>query len=73
MTQDSLEEDLTRAIGHKYLKSEDLQKILNGDMIAAAIQRSKKKIPTFEDRIEKCMKRYPSSTVYFVVQDIIDI
>lgn len=68
-TQEELEEDISHALRKKYKKSEGIDP--NDHLIDMAIKRSVSMIDDFEVRNEECLKKNSSSTLHFLVRDIL--
>jgi len=71
-TQDSLEDSLTVVLGCRYEKSNEINGKIDDTKIREAISRSSKRICIREKRNKDCLKTYPSSTLHFLVGDILD-
>ncbi|HKM13315.1 MAG TPA: RloB family protein [Candidatus Methanomethylophilaceae archaeon] len=70
-TQDVLLQSMTNELGQEYKKSKNINRLINDSMIKDAIERSSKRIPDFKNRNEECLKKYPNSTLHFLVQELL--
>lgn len=70
-TQDVLVDSMTRELGYKYNKSKNINGKISEDMIKDAISRSSNIIPDFKNRNSDCMIKGPSSTLHFLVQELL--
>ncbi len=71
MCQDELEELLTKIIGHRYSKGEDLSKKITIEMIRTAIRRSERLLPNPE--VDLCLSRCPSTMVHSLAKDLLSL
>ena len=69
-TQDELEEELSKHLGCKYIKSEGINNKIETSSIDSAIRYAEARISDQSKRNEICSGLDPSTTVHFLVKDI---
>ena len=69
-TQDELEQELSKHLGYRYIKSEGITGKVESSNIDLAIEFAEARISDQSKRNEICSRLDPSTTVHFLVKDI---
>lgn len=68
--QDDLENQMSKNLGRKYQKGEDLSRNITEDMITQAISRASSILKNERDHIHKCLEILPSTTLHILVKNL---
>lgn len=70
MSQNELEDALSKCIGVKYRKSEGIRRCFNEKYLKSALTRANKRIPNENERNSICVKNDPSTTIHFLMNKL---
>lgn len=70
--QDDLESQISKNLGRKYRKGEDLSRNITEDMVTQAISRASSVLRDEEDHIRRCLGTLPSTTLHILVKNLRD-
>lgn len=68
--QDDLEGQMSKNLGRKYQKGEDLSRSITEDMITQAVSRASSVLKDGEDHVCRCLKILPSTTLHILVKNL---